>query len=263
MIGLRSRSEERAEALLGREGEIGEDAHEDYSRTIGVYNVRNILLAAAIGAALSPLGVGASFLGVAFFGGVVQFGQARRRFNRMESFEGDYPTLLIALASSVRAGHDPLVAMISAAELFSAESPLGAELRRFAGAIEAGSEDDVAIRDFGRSIGHPDVVLLRNAYLIARREGASLGESLHRLARVTRQRQSFRRKMRAAVAMQRLSAIGIAGCAVVIGVFQVTTNPHGVSLALSDPRGFWALCAGGMLMCAGLFWMAYLVRARI
>jgi Flp pilus assembly protein TadB len=203
-------------------------------------------------------------LGVCAIGGVgAVLRRSRQRFERIEGFERDYPTLLVALASSVRAGLDPLVALTSAATLFPEGSLLRRELEVFTRAIESGVEEEAAIRLFGRSSGHPDVRLLQNAYLIARREGGSLGECLHRLARVTRQRQSFRRKIRGAVAMQRLSAIGIAGCAVCIGVFQWLSNPHGVGVALGDPRGVAALSAGGALMVVGLGWMAYLVRARI
>jgi len=187
----------------------------------------------------------------------------RARFKAAENFERDYPALLVALASAVRTGLDPLVALMNARELFPAESPVRWELERVVEEIERGVPEERAIAAFGATSGHPDVPLFRNAFLLARREGSSLGECLHRLAKVTRQRQSFRRKIRSAVAMQKLSAIGIAGCAVFIGVFQSITNPTGLAIALSSEVGRAALIGGAGLMMAGLVWMFQLVKARI
>lgn len=262
MIGDRARNEERARFLIGsaiaeREQPGNRGAWlSDRFRVVGIVGVVFAVLGCILG---SGTAIAAAAVGVVS----VMLRRGRLRFNRIEAFESDYPTLLIALASSVRAGLDPLVALTSAATLFPPQSILRRELDRFARSIESGEEEESAVRSFGRSVEHPDVVLLQNAYLIARREGSSLGECLHRLARVTRQRQSFRRKMRAAVAMQRLSALGIAGCAVVIGVFQSVTNARGVAAALADPRGVAALSFGGCLIVGGLLWMAYVVRARV
>ena len=179
------------------------------------------------------------------------------------AFERDYPVLLVALASAVRTGLDPLAAVIESARLFPPDSPLRAELDQLRRGIERGATEEGAIARFGEASGHPDVKLFRSAFLLARREGASLGECLHRLAKVTRQRQSFRRKIRSAVAMQKLSAFGIVGCAFVIGVFQWVTNPSAVSLAAAHPVGSLALGGGVGLMVIGLGWMLHLVRGRI
>lgn len=187
----------------------------------------------------------------------------RAFFRRAEEFERDYPALLVALASSVRTGLDPLLALVSARELFASGSVLRGELDRVAEEIERGVPEDRVIGAFGAESGHPDVQLFRSAFLLARREGSSLGECLHRLAKVTRQRQSFRRKIRSAVAMQKLSAVGIGACAVFIGFFQSVTNPAGLALALEHPIGRSALIGGLGLMLAGLVWMFRLVKARI
>lgn len=262
MIGIRNGNEERARLLATGGIEHGEEFGER-ERLDQVHLWVSLGIAALLIPVVGYRG-GAIALGTAvMFGGFVLLRRRRNRFVHREAFERDYPTLLIALASSVRAGLDPLVAIISARSLFPRESALRAELERFAEAIEAGLDEGLAIREFARSVQHPDVELLRTAYLLARREGSSLGECLHRLARVTRQRQSFRRKMRGAVAMQRLSAIGIAGCAILIALFQGVTNSRGVVEAISDPRGVAALSIGAALMLGGLLWMFHLVRARI
>ena len=116
---------------------------------------------------------------------------------------------------------------------------------------------------FAENVAHPDICLFRTSLLLARKEGASLAPSLQRLNRVTRQRQSFRRKIKAALAMQKLSSIGIAGCAVVIGVIQVLTNAQAFQEALMHPLGQKVLAAGLVLIAGGVLWMMRLSRARV
>jgi tight adherence protein B len=184
-------------------------------------------------------------------------------FKAAESFERDYPALLLSLASGVRTGLDPFVALCTSKELFPASSQMHRELSAVAEAAAQGKSEEESIRAFAASVPHPDLELFRAAFILARREGASLAEALQRLARVTRQRQSFRRKIRSAVAMQKLSAIGIALCTVVIGVMQACTNPAAFQLALAHPIGSKALIGGVCLVVIGLLWMLSLARSRL
>ncbi len=185
------------------------------------------------------------------------------RFSAIEGFERDYPAFLIALAASIRTGLDPLSAMVGLKDLFPATSSLGRELVTVASVIEAGDTEDAAIAAFGAEIAHPDLPLFRSAFLLARREGSSLGDCLERLASVTRARQSFRRKTKAAVAMQRLSAFGIAACAVLIGIMQATANFEAMKLAFSHPVGSRLLVVGALLVALGLSWMLHITRSRV
>jgi len=187
----------------------------------------------------------------------------RRAFRRAESFERDYTALLISLSSGIRTGLDPLVALGQSGELFPSTAIIRGELARVRAALDQGGREDEVILGFARDIRHPDIQLFRTAFILARREGSSLAECLHRLARVTRQRQSFRRKIRGAVAMQRLSAFGIGGCALLIGAFQIVTNSSAVAAALEHPVGTRLLGLGLMLILGGLAWMLHLTRVRL
>lgn len=182
---------------------------------------------------------------------------------RAESFEKDYTALLLSLASGVRTGLDPLVALTRSSELFGEDSEVGHEVKLLADRIERGEREEKAVGMFGATIDHPDVRLFRAAFILSRREGSSLAECLQRLAKVTRQRQSFRRRMRAAVAMQKLSAVGIAVCTVVIGIIQVGANPTAMITAWNHPIGSKAIMAGVSLVLLGLVWMLRMTRARI
>jgi Flp pilus assembly protein TadB len=184
-------------------------------------------------------------------------------FSVVEGFERDYPAFLVALAASIRTGLDPLSAMLGLKDLFPTTTILGAQLARTAALIESGATEERAIAGFGEEVSHPDLPLFRSAFLLARREGSSLGDCLERLASVTRARQSFRRKTRAAVAMQRLSAFGIGGCAVLIGVMQAVANLDALVAAVNHPVGFRLLCIGFGLVVFGLGWMLRLTRSKV
>ena len=183
--------------------------------------------------------------------------------SRVEYFERDYTAFLLSLASSIRTGQDPLMAFTQCGELFSASSVLALEVKKTAREIESGKGEEWAFSNFANSIKHPDIALLRAALILSRRQGSSLGTCLHRLARVTRQRQSFRRKIRGAVAMQRLSAFGIAGCTVIVAIIQVTSNPRAIRDAWQHPIGSLALAGGVALVILGLGWMIYMSRRRL
>lgn len=184
-------------------------------------------------------------------------------WSRAELFERDYTAFLLSLASSIRTGLDPLMAFTQCGDLFPVNSILAIEVKKTTRVIESGRGEDWAFGHFASSIKHPDIGLLRAALILSRRQGSSLGTCLHRLARVTRQRQSFRRKIRGAVAMQRLSAFGIAGCTVIVGVIQGTSNPRAIRDAWQHPIGCIALAGGLGLVLFGLCWMMYMSRRRL
>ena len=187
----------------------------------------------------------------------------RQAYTRAEGFEKDYPALLLSLASAIRTGMDPLAALLHSGPLFQSGSQMARELGILKSRIDDGAGEDDAIRAFASSIRHPDINLFRTAFILARRQGSSLGGCLHRLTRVTRQRQSFRRKVRSAVAMQKFSSLGIAGCAVGIGMMQFFMNPGAMKDALNHPIGSKLLAAGCLLMLAGMVWMLRIGRTRI
>lgn len=187
----------------------------------------------------------------------------RKAFKRAENFEKDYTALLVSLASAIRSGIDPIVALIQSEHIFKTDSEVTKAVSLFKIQIEKGMPEEAAILNFASDIRHPDIDLFRSAFILARREGSSIGECLHRLAKVTRQRQSFRRKIRAAVAMQKMSALGIAGCAIAIGVIQWSANSKAMMQAINHPMGFKILMTGVGLICAGLFWMLNMSKSKV
>lgn len=178
-----------------------------------------------------------------------------RARHRRHGIDRDLPALLTSVASSVRAGLDPLQALLEARDYFPRGSVLVEEIERLKQGIAAGGEECALIEDFLSSYNHPDGELFKRCLILSRRHGSSLAEPLHRVTRVVRQRQSFRRKTTSALAMHRMSAVGIVLCAVFIGAVQVIMNVQAVVAAFHHPMGGKFLGAGVAMICVGVSWM--------
>jgi Flp pilus assembly protein TadB len=163
----------------------------------------------------------------------------------------------------IKAGSDPFASLLECKVMFMDDSEMRSQLEKVCSAIHRGETESSAIDRFGDDIDFSEVALLREVLRLGRQEGASLGQALIRLARVTRQRQSFHRKARAALALQRLSSIGMFLCALCISVMQFLANPEAFWRALNHPVGSLFLGAGGLAVLLGLVWMLSLSRGRI
>lgn len=200
-------------------------------------------------------------IGVAVFVWILS-GYSRIRTDRLrrDAMERDLPALLNAVASSVRAGIDPLRALHDAVDYLPPSSALVAELARCVRAIADGTDELEAIENLFAGQSNSDLDLFKRCLLLSRRHGSSLAEPLHRITRVVRQRQSFRRKTRAALAMHRMSALGIALCAVLVAVMQFLVNASGVRTAIDKPAGVALLSTGASLVACGVVWMLLMGR---
>ncbi len=182
---------------------------------------------------------------------------------RIKSFEQDYPAFLISLSSAIKSGKDPLLALMSVKELFLESSVLRKKIDEMLSLIQKGASEEEAIFSFAKDIKHPDIDLFRVAFILSRREGSGLYKPLKRLTKVTRQRQSFRRKTQGAVAMQKMSAFGILISGFFIALIQFIMNKNNFLLAFSDPLGLRLMLAGGVFLLLGIVWMIYMVREKI
>lgn len=222
-----------------------------------VLAVTVICMALVVSVSVAPV-VGAIVVFLAVGGCSVWKARAARA--RSAAFERDLPALLNSVASSVRAGIDPLRALTDAGEYLPPLSPLVTELGSFKRALASGIDEIEAIESLFQGERSPDLTLFTRCLILSRRHGSALSEPLHRITRVVRQRQSFRRKTKAALAMHRMSALGIAVCAVFIGGLQFVTNPTGVRIAIESPIGIWLVSGGAALVAIGVVWMLMMGR---
>lgn len=197
-----------------------------------------------VAAVLCALGIGALYVHI----------HVRARAHRI-AIDRDLPALLTAVASSVRAGMDPLSALLGARDYFPKETVLVQEIERIRQGLREGRDEEALLEGFLALYDSRDGDLFKGCLILSRRHGGSLADPLHRITRVVRQRQSFRRKTKAALAMHRMSAIGIALCAVAMGALQCGMNPQSLVLAFHHPIGGKILCGGLVFIATGLGWM--------
>jgi Flp pilus assembly protein TadB len=150
---------------------------------------------------------------------------------------------------------DPLSALLGAREYFTADTVLVQEIEKIRQGIQDGRDEEELLEEFLALYESRDGELFKGCLILSRRHGGSLADPLHRITRVVRQRQSFRRKTKAALAMHRMSAIGIALCALAMGALQCGMNPESLELAFNHPIGGKILCGGVALISVGLGWM--------
>lgn len=186
--------------------------------------------------------------------------QIRFRERRRDSLDRDLPALLTSVASSVKAGLDPLAALVEARDYFPKATPLSDELECLRRGLSSGDDEVAIINRFLSGYGNQDGELFKRCLLLSRRHGASLAEPLHRITKVVRARHSFRRKVRAALVMHRMSAIGIAVCALIVGAIQAAMNMSGVVMALHHATGRIFIIVGASLIISGVCWMLSMGR---
>ena len=170
---------------------------------------------------------------------------------RIKQFENDYPIFLISLASSIRCGVDPLAGITQVKKLFNIKAEIFVAITEFESLLATGASEREAILMFGKDMNHPDLVLFREAFCLARSQGASLSSALHRIAKVVRYRQSFRRKARAAVAMQKLSGFGILIAISLMLIVQIISSSTSLIKAWEDPIGVKLILLSVLLILIG------------
>lgn len=202
-------------------------------------------------------------IGLVAIGVVARVRSARLQRAALLAFERDYPAFLMSIASRVKTGVDPFEALLQGAEGVDQSSLLSRALQQAEQTRQSTGSEQAAIHRLVQEIPHGDVPLLGESLRIARITGAAISSTLYRLAKVTRARQSFRRKANAAVAMQRLSTYGILGCCSVLLIAQSIALPGAIAQVFGD-RPMTILFLGG-LCCLGVgsWWMLWLTRVKV
>ena len=130
----------------------------------------------------------------------------KRADNRSLSFSVDYPTVLMATASSVKAGLTPYAALERSINLLPINSLVRQEVSTLLKKIRSGEPKKNALAEFGNTIRQPDLELFREAFLIVLEHGGRFAPTLERLASVCRDRSSLIRSARVSTASMRMTA---------------------------------------------------------
>ena len=111
-----------------------------------------------------------------------------RASTRTSKFTEDYPTVLLATASSIKAGLTPVSALEGAVQPLSKDSLLRDEVVKLMKRLETKQQKATAVADFGSTIRLAELELFRRAFILVTEHGGRFAPTLERLASFTRDR---------------------------------------------------------------------------
>jgi tight adherence protein B len=181
-----------------------------------------------------------------------------RRWRRVKLLQDQLAPALEILARSVRAGQT-LDQAIGHLGRHSPE-PLATEFRYCARQLEMGLSMPAVMRGLVGRLRMYDVQILATTLIVHRQAGGNIAAMLDRLARVIRDRLSYRRQLRAVTAGGRISAMVISLITPALFLFFILVRPAYIASLLHSPLGQSLLVLTALLEIVGLIWTARLLR---
>jgi tight adherence protein B len=175
----------------------------------------------------------------------------RKRYQRFQQFEQQFPNALDMMTRSIRAGH----ALSAAIGLVGEEmpDPVGQEFRRVFEEIRLGLDPGEALSGIQRRIPTEDAGFFYTAISIQRIGGGNLAEILDRLAEVIRARFKLLKQARVLSTQHRWTAICVGLSPLVFALIFELTYPGYFDPLLKSPYMPYMLTAGIILETIGFF----------
>jgi len=126
--------------------------------------------------------------------------------SRALKFASDFPSVLLATASSLSAGHTALVAIERSTRLLSKENMVRKEISILLDSLRTGSSKEVALKQFALDIRLVELELFRSAFLLSLESGGQLSPTLQRLSQVLKDRSILISSARTATAVMRMTS---------------------------------------------------------
>jgi tight adherence protein B len=194
-------------------------------------------------------------LGVAVF--LIQ-GVASRHKTK---FENQLPDTLNLLSTSLRSGYS----LLQAVEAVGAEAPepTAREFGRAMNETRLGRSPVAALKQVADRMESVDFDWAVLAISIQREVGGNLAEVLQTAADTMLQRNRLRREMKALTAEGRVSAYVLGSLPVLLFLFLFMSRRSYLQPMLDSTRGLMALGGAVVLLVAGIFWLAKIVKVDV
>ena len=121
-------------------------------------------------------------------------------------FLSDYPSILLAIASYMKAGLSLYSAMEKAAKLLPVGNLVAHEIKLLLEKVSSGVNKEQAILSFAEHIRLPELELFRQALMLAAENGGKFVPTLHRLAVISKDRANLIVSAKSSTATMRLTA---------------------------------------------------------
>jgi len=182
-------------------------------------------------------------------GSLPYFYLLRKRHQRFQKFEQQFPDALDMMTRSLRAGH----ALSGAIGLVGEEmpDPVGQEFRRVFEEIRLGLDPGEALSGIQRRVPTEDTGFFYTAISIQRIGGGNLAEILDRLAEVIRERFKLLKQARVLSTQHRWTAICVGLSPFAFALIFELTYPGYFDPLLKSPHAPYMLTAGFILEAIG------------
>ncbi len=179
---------------------------------------------------------------------------------RRTKFANQLSDTLQLLAGSLRAGYSVLQAVDAVSR--EAESPTAEEFRRLVVETRLGRDLNEALSAMRERAGNEDFDWVVQAIGINREVGGDLAEVLDTVGHTIRERNQIRRQVKALSAEGKLSAIVLLALPFVVGFMIMMSNPDYLTELTASLLGNIMLGIAALMMAAGTFWLAKIVRFK-
>ena len=174
-----------------------------------------------------------------------------RAHRRVRAFDDQLPNVLLTMAGSLQVGHSfnqSLQAIVD-----EGQQPAADEFGRVIAEMRFGRHADEALEAVGERVGSPDLDYVLMSVRVQRQVGGSLAGLFETVAETVRERQQFRRKLRAITAMGRMSAYMLTSLPIATAVLLSVVRPNYLAPLFTTTGGQIAVAASlGMIAIGGL-----------
>jgi tight adherence protein B len=181
-----------------------------------------------------------------------------QRRKRTKQLQDQLPGALDTLARAVRAGQS----LDQALEMVGSHSPepLAAEFRMCGRQLEMGLSVPAVMRSLVDRVRLYDVRIFTTTLIVHRQTGGNVARMLARLAKVIRDRLSYRRQLKVSTGAGRASALLVGLMGPVVFLFFFFCRPEYLHAMLDTTLGQSMLIFAATLEIIGLIWTARLMK---
>jgi tight adherence protein B len=185
----------------------------------------------------------------------------RRRNQRVERIERQFPEALDLMGRAMRAGHSfPSAVKMVADEM---AEPLGRDFRILFDEMNYGVPANEALMHLAERVPVSDVSYFVVAVMIQRESGGNLAELLDKISVIVRDRLKLLGEIRTLSAEGRLSAIILTALPFGVGLVVNLLNPEFMAVLWTDPMGLRIVGVTLFMMVVGILWMRSIIRIRV
>jgi tight adherence protein B len=183
-----------------------------------------------------------------------------RAHRRMRAFDEQLPNVLQTMAGSLQVGHSfnqSLQAIVD-----EGQRPAADEFARVIAEMRFGRPADDALEAVGERLDSPDFEYVLMSVRVQRQIGGSLAGLFETVAETVRERQQFRRKLRAITATNRLSAYLLTTLPLITAALITAVRPGYLTPLLTNTGGQVAVAACCVMIVIGALSLRRIVDVK-